>query len=272
MALTGAEHGPLQHLFDARAGRGRRLLQSFPYVFVFTKSALDLVSSEMEDAANILGAGTLRTTFRVTLPLVLPAIVGGLIIVVPRSDRAVRRAGADRAAGALPGGVDAALAVLRIPGAGRAGRGLRDAAAADHDLLFWLQRRVLGRNGYTTVSGKGGERRMIAARAVALARCSAMRCSSARSRSSCRCWCLPGGASPRPGGAASARQSDAAKLPLHPVRARPQAHNAIINTFVYSGVRGHSPLRCRCAIAYMVTRKLVPWSATCSPFCAWRRS
>ena len=34
----------------------------------------------MEDAANILGAGTLRTTFRVTLPLVLPAIVGGLII------------------------------------------------------------------------------------------------------------------------------------------------------------------------------------------------
>src|SRR5260370_17120615 len=52
----------------------------FPYVFVFTSSALDLVSTEMEDAANILGAGTLRTTFRVTLPLVLPAIVGGLII------------------------------------------------------------------------------------------------------------------------------------------------------------------------------------------------
>ena len=55
-------------------------LYSFPYMFMFTSAALDLVSSEMEDAANILGAGTLRTTFRVTLPLVLPAILGGLII------------------------------------------------------------------------------------------------------------------------------------------------------------------------------------------------
>ena len=53
---------------------------SFPYIFVFTTAALELVSSEMEDAANILGAGTWRTTLRVTLPLVLPAIVGGLII------------------------------------------------------------------------------------------------------------------------------------------------------------------------------------------------
>jgi hypothetical protein len=31
-------------------------LYSFPYAVVFTSSALDMVSSEMEDAANILGA------------------------------------------------------------------------------------------------------------------------------------------------------------------------------------------------------------------------
>ena len=54
--------------------------------------------------------------------------------LVPRGDRAVRRARADRAAGALPRGLDAALAVLRISGAGRAGGRLCDAAAADHDL------------------------------------------------------------------------------------------------------------------------------------------
>ena len=34
----------------------------------------------MEDAANILGAGTCARRCRVTLPLVLPAILGGLII------------------------------------------------------------------------------------------------------------------------------------------------------------------------------------------------
>ena len=79
MALTGAESG----LFNVYSMTGLIVVvavTSFPYVFVFTSAALDLVSSEMEDAANILGAGTLRTTFRVTLPLVLPAIVGGLII------------------------------------------------------------------------------------------------------------------------------------------------------------------------------------------------
>ena len=76
IALTGAESG----LFNVYSMTGLIVViavTSFPYVFVFTTSALDLVSSEMEDAANILGAGTLRTTFRVTLPLVLPAILGG---------------------------------------------------------------------------------------------------------------------------------------------------------------------------------------------------
>ena len=51
---------------------------------------------------------------------------------VSRSDRAVRRARTDRTARTLSGRLDAALAVLRISGAGRAGRRLRDAAAADH--------------------------------------------------------------------------------------------------------------------------------------------
>src|SRR5206468_11893166 len=79
IALTGAEHG----IFNVYSMTGLIVVvavTSFPYVFVFTSAALDLVSSEMEDAANILGAGTLRTMFRVTLPLVLPAILGGLII------------------------------------------------------------------------------------------------------------------------------------------------------------------------------------------------
>src|SRR5215470_4180662 len=79
MSLTGAEHG----IFNVYSMPGLILVvavTSFPYVFVFVNAALDLVSSEMEDAAHILGAGTLRTTFRITLPLVVPAIVGGLIV------------------------------------------------------------------------------------------------------------------------------------------------------------------------------------------------
>src|SRR5690606_16653218 len=80
MALTGADSGP----FNIYSMSGLVLVvacYSFPYVFVFTKSALDLVSSEMEDAANILGAGNLRTTLSITLPLALPAIIGAFILV-----------------------------------------------------------------------------------------------------------------------------------------------------------------------------------------------
>ena len=79
MALTGAEHGP----FNVYSMTGLIVVvavTSFPTCSCSPPPALDLVSSEMEDAANILGAGNVRTTFRVTLPLVLPAIVGGLII------------------------------------------------------------------------------------------------------------------------------------------------------------------------------------------------
>ena len=159
MALTGAEHG----IFNVYSMTGLIVVvavTSFPYVFVFTSSALDLVSSEMEDAANILGAGTLRTTLRVTLPLVLPAIVGGLIISFLE---AIALFGAP-ALIALPARFHVVSTQLwqffEYP--------VRVEQAAAYAmplllitlLMFWLQRSVLGRRGYTTVSGKGGERRI----------------------------------------------------------------------------------------------------------------
>src|SRR5580704_6634080 len=159
MAFTGAGHG----IFNVYSMTGLIIVvgvASFPYVFVFTNSALDLVSSEMEDAANILGAGTLRTTFRVTLPLVLPAIVGGLIISFLE---AIALFGAP-ALIALPARFHVVSTQLwqffEFPVR------VEEAAAYAMPLLlitvlmFWLQRKVLGRRGYTTVSGKGGERRI----------------------------------------------------------------------------------------------------------------
>ena len=79
MALTGAQEG-LFNIYSFAGLAFNIAIYSFPYLFIFTSAALDVVSSEMEDAANILGAGTLRTTLRITLPLVLPAILGGAIV------------------------------------------------------------------------------------------------------------------------------------------------------------------------------------------------
>ncbi|GAB3650120.1 ABC transporter permease [Ramlibacter alkalitolerans] len=160
VALTGADKGP----FNIYSMPGLVLVvacYSFPYVFVLTKSALDLVSSEMEDAANILGAGHLRTTFLITLPLVLPAILGAFILVFLE---AIALFGSP-ALLALPGRFHVVTTQLwqffefppRV--------GLAAAYAMPllviTILLFWLQRRITNRKGYVSLTGKGGERRSI---------------------------------------------------------------------------------------------------------------
>ena len=80
MALTGSSSG-FMSVYSFGGLVLVTALYAFPYIFVFTSAALDLVSTEMEEAANILGAGGVRTIFRITLPLVLPAILGGATIV-----------------------------------------------------------------------------------------------------------------------------------------------------------------------------------------------
>jgi iron(III) transport system permease protein len=265
MALTGAEQG----IFNVYSMTGLIVVvavTSFPYVFVFTNSALDLVSSEMEDAANILGAGTWRTTFRVTLPLVLPAIVGGLIISFLE---AIALFGAP-ALIALPARFHVVSTQLwqffEYP--------VRVEQAAAYAmplllitlLMFWLQRSVLGRRGYTTVSGKGGERRMIrlgpwrfvmlgyalfvCALAVFLPMIVLVQAAFARA------W---------------GRGFSLDNLTLANFRyvlfEQTQAQNAIINTFVYSGITAFAAIGLALAIAYVVTRKLVPWSNVLAFLC-----
>ena len=71
--VTGAE-APLVNVYTFTGLATVIALQSFPLIFIFVKSALDLISSEMEDAANILGAGTWTVCWFCTSPF-LPAQV-----------------------------------------------------------------------------------------------------------------------------------------------------------------------------------------------------
>lgn len=136
-------------------------LQTFPLMFMFVKSSLDLVSSEMEDAANILGAGTWKATWKVTLPLVWPAILGSAIVVFLET---MALFGTPAIIG-IPARVNTATTQLwqffeypvRVEVA---------SAYAMPMLLITLamiggQRILLGRKGYVAQSGKGGERRLI---------------------------------------------------------------------------------------------------------------
>jgi iron(III) transport system permease protein len=158
--LTGMEKGP----FNIYSMAGLVLVTacySFPYVFVFTKSALDLVSSEMEDAANILGCGNLRTTLSITLPLVLPAILAALILVFLE---AIALFGSP-ALLALPGRFHVVTTQLwqffEYPPKVGVASAYAMPLLCITIFLFWLQRRITSRKGYVSLTGKGGERRPI---------------------------------------------------------------------------------------------------------------
>jgi iron(III) transport system permease protein len=160
VAVTGAGSGP----FNIYSMTGLVLVvacYSFPYVFVLTKSALDLVSSEMEDAANILGASNWSTTVSITLPLVMPAILGAFILVFLE---AIALFGSP-ALLALPGRFHVVTTQLwqffeyppRVGVASAYAMPLLGITI----FLFWLQRRITSRKGYVSLTGKGGERRPI---------------------------------------------------------------------------------------------------------------
>src|SRR5262245_18485700 len=51
-----------------------------PYVYMFTASALRNMDPALEEAAEISGAGTVRTLFTVTFPLIAPAIISGMLL------------------------------------------------------------------------------------------------------------------------------------------------------------------------------------------------
>ena len=157
---SGAE-APLVNVYTFTGLAFVIALHSFPLVFIFVKSALDLISSEMEDAANILGASNMQTTLTITLPLVMPAILGAFILVFLE---AIALFGSP-ALLALPGRFHVVTTQLWQffefpPKVGMA------AAYAMPLLiitivLFWVQRRITSRKGYVSLTGKGGERREV---------------------------------------------------------------------------------------------------------------
>ncbi|WP_020695869.1 ABC transporter permease [Reyranella massiliensis] len=160
MLATGAEAGP----FNIYSFTGLAVviaLYSFPYIFIFTTAALELVSSEMEDAANILGAGPWRTMWRVTLPLALPAILGGVIICFLE---AIALFGSP-AMIAIP----ARFNVVTTQLFQFFGNPVRVEVAAAYAmpllgitvLLVLVQRLITRRKGFVALTGKGGERRPI---------------------------------------------------------------------------------------------------------------
>jgi iron(III) transport system permease protein len=136
-------------------------LYSFPYVFSMIANVCELISSDLEDAAEILGANKWRTAWTVTLPLAMPALIGGFILAFLHS---LSLFGAPAILG-LPAGLHTITtqiwALFQYPPR------LDMAAAFSVPLLLAtmgliaVQKKMLGRKGYSTVGGKGAQKRLI---------------------------------------------------------------------------------------------------------------
>ncbi|MGH7230830.1 MAG: ABC transporter permease [Nitrospiraceae bacterium] len=88
--------GPIERLWQAMAGADAQLfspysyagatlvmtLDTFPFVYLLTRAALMNFNVSFEEVARACGASRLRTLLHVTLPLLRPAIVAGLSLVI----------------------------------------------------------------------------------------------------------------------------------------------------------------------------------------------
>jgi iron(III) transport system permease protein len=70
-------------LFDIYSVTGLTFVMAcyaFPYVFMLVADALERIPAELEDASSILGGGRWHTARRVSVPIVLPALLAGALV------------------------------------------------------------------------------------------------------------------------------------------------------------------------------------------------
>lgn len=133
---------------------------TFPYVFTLVSNALDRVPSDLEDASAILGGKAMTTLRKVTIPMVLPAMLAGTLIAILQ---ALTMFGSP-AIIALPAGFHVITtkiwSLFQFPPK----PGLAAAAALPllvvTVILLRAQKAILGRRGYTVLGGKSGAPRI----------------------------------------------------------------------------------------------------------------
>jgi iron(III) transport system permease protein len=157
IALSGAQRGP----FDVYSVTGAIFvisLYSYPYTFAFASSALEMIPSDMERAAALLGARWPKITWRITLPLVRPALIAGALLSFLE---AIAEFGTP-AFLLIPAGKQVITTQLYLFFQYPSRPNLAAAYAIPLLLvtagLFLWQQRLLRRGRFTTVSGKGGVR------------------------------------------------------------------------------------------------------------------
>ncbi len=138
-------------------------LYEMPFVFLMVGGALRSMDPALEEASLSSGAGLWRTTTRITLPLVLPAILASSLLVFVLA--------AEQFGVPAVLGTPARIRVLTTsivetntfyPPRHGLGAALCVTLLIIAMIGLWLQRRMLADRSFTTVGGKGSQPRRIA--------------------------------------------------------------------------------------------------------------
>ncbi len=134
---------------------------TFPYVFVLMANALDRIPGDLEDASAILGGRTWTTARRVTIPLVLPALLAGALVAFLQ---AMTLFGSP-AILAIPAGFHTMTtkiwSLFNYPPKPELAAAASVPLLVLTVLLLRAEHFILGRRGYAVMGGKHGDPRRI---------------------------------------------------------------------------------------------------------------
>lgn len=158
--LTGAGQGPF-NVFTLWGAIFVVSIYSYPYVFLLVSSVLELIPSELEDGASVLGASSFTTTMQIVLPLCLPSIISGFLLSFLE---AITLFGSPTLI-LIPARVDIITTEIwqqfQDPPNIELASAFSLSLLAIAVVLLWGQRQLLANKGYTTLSGKGGSYRLL---------------------------------------------------------------------------------------------------------------
>src|SRR3954453_20163799 len=160
--LTGAEMD--EHIFNIYSFPGLIFViacYTFPYVFVLVANALDRTPSELEDASSILGGSTWVTARRVTIPLVLPALLAGALVAFLQAMTLFGSPGILALAAGFPPLTPKILRLFQYSPKPELAPAASLPLLILTVMLLRAEHMILGRRSYAVLGGKNSEPRII---------------------------------------------------------------------------------------------------------------
>ncbi|MDR2055495.1 MAG: iron ABC transporter permease [Desulfovibrio sp.] len=150
--------GPIFNIYSYLGIVAVEVMYLFPFVFIQVCGALERMDPTLEESARISGAGLFTITRKITIPLVLPSILSGALLIMLYSMAhfgTVAVLGIENGIYNIP-----TLIYERIhQSAGsfasiRTGTVLASVLVVSAAFIIWLQGKVLGRGRYQIIAGK----------------------------------------------------------------------------------------------------------------------